>query len=57
MIETVKFLVKNSVADRKGATALEYALIASAVAAVVLGGFKAFFGNVTAFLGKISFTN
>ena len=55
MIETVKFLIKNGVADRKGATALEYALIASAVAAIVLGAFRVFFGGLSTFLGGITY--
>ncbi len=55
MIETVKFLIKNGVADRKGATALEYALIASAVAAIVLGAFRVFFGGLSTFLGQITY--
>lgn len=57
MIETVKFLIKNGVADRKGATALEYALIASAVAAIVLGAFQVFFRGLSGFLAGISYTN
>ena len=51
MIDTVKFMVKSAVADRKGATALEYALIASAAAAVILGAFSLFFNRISTFLG------
>ena len=56
MINSMKTMIKGAVADRKGATALEYALIASAVAAVILGAFKAFFGNISTFLTGITFT-
>lgn len=55
MIDTVKFLAKNAIADRKGATALEYALIASAVAAIVLGAFRVFFNGLSGFLAGISY--
>ena len=56
MLDIIKFWAKAAVADRKGATALEYALIASAVAAVILGAFKAFFGGLSGFLAGISYT-
>ena len=49
MFEMIK-LAGKAAADRKGATALEYALIASALAAVTLIGFKAFFEKINAFL-------
>ena len=56
MIENAKFWAKVAVADRKGATAIEYALIAAAAAAVVLIGFQAFFNRITSYLNAISFT-
>ncbi|GAA0581842.1 hypothetical protein GCM10009416_20380 [Craurococcus roseus] len=55
MINTVKSCVQSAAADRKGATAIEYALIAAAAAAVILVGFRAFFDRIIAFLGGISF--
>ena len=55
-IKTIKFWAKVAVADRKGATALEYALIAGALAAVTLAGFKVFFTQINDFLKNISFT-
>jgi Flp pilus assembly pilin Flp len=48
MIKSMTALVKN---DRKGVTALEYALIASAAAAVILGAFSLFFNRISTFLG------
>lgn len=56
MIETIKFWAKAVVADRKGATALEYALIASALATVTLAGFSAFFSKISTFMENISLT-
>lgn len=56
MIDNAKFWAKVAVTDRKGATAIEYALIAAAAAAVVLIGFKAFFDKITSFLMAIDFT-
>ncbi len=56
MFDTLKFMTKAAAADRKGATALEYALIAGALAAVTLAGFKTFFAGINTFIGAISFT-
>ena len=56
MIDTMKSMIKGAAADRKGATALEYALIASALAAVTLIGFTTFFNGINASLAGISFT-
>jgi Flp pilus assembly pilin Flp len=56
MLDIIKFWAKAAVADRKGATALEYALIASAVAAVILGAFRLFFGNLSTFLAGITYS-
>ena len=55
-LKTVKFMIKAATTDRKGATALEYALIAGALAAVTLAGFKVFFENINTFLQGIKFT-
>ncbi len=57
MVDTLKFMIKGAVADRKGATALEYALIASALAAVTLIGFTTFFERINKFLADIKFTS
>ena len=48
LIKAATLLLKN---DRKGVTALEYALIASAAAAVILGAFSLFFNRISTFLG------
>jgi Flp pilus assembly pilin Flp len=54
-IKTIKFWAKVAVADRKGATALEYALIAAAVAAATMGGFTLFIGRINTFLQNLKF--
>lgn len=54
MLDTAKFMIKGAIANRKGATALEYALIAGALAAVTLAGFKAFFSKINTFLNGIA---
>lgn len=56
MIDTVKFWAKATAGDRKGATAIEYALIAAAAAAVILVGFRTFFNRILTFLADISFS-
>lgn len=59
MMKSFVTLVKNEAAlvkaDRKGVTALEYALIAAAAAAVILGAYQGLFGKLEAFLEKINF--
>ena len=55
MIEFIKFWAKAAIADRKGATALEYALIAAAVAAATMGGFTLFIGRINTFLQNLKF--
>ncbi len=49
-------MIKSAAADRKGVTALEYALIASALAAVTLVGFNTFFTKINGILDAIKFT-
>jgi Flp pilus assembly pilin Flp len=53
MIKSMTALVKN---DRKGVTALEYALIAAAAAAVILGAYQGLFSRLNTFLGGITFS-
>jgi Flp pilus assembly pilin Flp len=55
-IATFKSLVKGAVADRKGATALEYALIAAAVVTIVIAAFRLMFGRLSTYLGTINFS-
>ena len=50
----IKFAAKAAAGDRKGVTALEYALIA-AVVAVVIGAYRSMFGNLATFTNGISF--
>jgi Flp pilus assembly pilin Flp len=52
-IENFK-LLRALVTDRKGVTALEYALIAGVLATVVLVGFDTFGRALTAALGNIA---
>ena len=54
--ETIKMIAKAAAADRKGATALEYALIAAAIAIGVMAAYRSMFGRLTGFLDNISFT-
>ena len=56
MFDLIKFATKAAVADRKGVTALEYALIAAAVVAVVIVAYKAMFGKLSTFMTGISFS-
>ena len=53
--KTVQFWTKAVFANRKGATAVEYALIAAAAAAVVGIGFNAFFDKIRDYLNAINF--
>jgi Flp pilus assembly pilin Flp len=55
MTALIVSMTKQAIADRKGVTALEYALIASAVAALLLVGFNAFFTRIVTFLQNIGF--
>jgi Flp pilus assembly pilin Flp len=45
----------RALAERKGATSLEYALLAASLAAAVMVGFNAFFSRFGGFLAGISF--
>lgn len=51
--KTVQFWAKAAAGDRKGATAVEYALIAAAAAALIGVGFRAFYSTLSAFVGAI----
>ena len=53
---TVKMIAKAAAADRKGATALEYALIAAAVALGVMVAYRAMFTRLSDFINTIKFT-
>ena len=58
MFDLVKFAVqttKTAVADRKGVTALEYALIAAAVVTLVMVGYKTLFTNLKGYVSGIAF--
>ena len=53
--EAMKSAIGVAFSDRRGVTALEYALIASALAAVVIAGFRAYFGRISTLLTGITF--
>ena len=48
-------LTNRALTDRKGVTALEYALIAAAVVTVVMIAYNAMFGKLNTFINGISF--
>ena len=52
----IKTIAKAAAADRKGATALEYALIAAAVAIGVMAAYRAMFDRLSEFINTIKFT-
>lgn len=56
MFDLVKFASKAVAADRKGVTALEYALIAAAVVTVVIVAYRAMFGRLSTFMTGINFS-
>lgn len=43
----IRSTMRGLSSDKKAVTALEYALIASVIAVVLIGGFKSFFGSVS----------
>lgn len=53
---TVKMIAKAAAGDRKGATALEYALIAAAIAIGVMAAYRSMFNKLTDMLNGINFT-
>ena len=55
-IATLKFMVKSAVADRMGATALEYALIAAAVVTIVIAAFRLMFERLSTYVGTVNFS-
>ena len=56
MFDLVKFASKAVATDRKGVTALEYALIAAAVVTVVIVAYRLMFGRLSTFMGTITFS-
>ena len=55
-LTTLNFMIKGAVADREGATALEYALIAAAVVTIVIAAFRLMFGRLSTYVGTINFS-
>ncbi len=56
MFDMIKFATKAAAADRKGITALEYALIAAAVVSVVIAAYNVMFGKLQTFIQSVTFT-
>ena len=55
MFDVAKFAAKAAIADRKGVTALEYALIAAAVVSIVLVAYNTMFNSLKSYVTGISF--
>lgn len=55
MTAMIKSAAARAMNDRKGVTALEYALIAAAVVSVVLVAYSAMFNRLGSFVNGISF--
>ena len=53
MINLAYRMTKQAIADRKGVTALEYALVASAIAAVVIAAFGGFGAKIKGVLEAV----
>ncbi len=56
MTAMIKTLAAGALQDRKGVTALEYALIAAAIVSVVLVAYNAMFGKLKTFVEAVSFS-
>jgi Flp pilus assembly pilin Flp len=56
MTALIKTLATGALQDRKGVTALEYALIAAAVVSVVLVAYNTMFGKLETFINSVSFS-
>ena len=56
MVRSIAMLARGAVADRKGATALEYALIAGGLSVATLGGFRVFFNGINGFISNVTFS-
>jgi len=55
MFEMIKFASKAAISDKKGVTALEYALIAAAVVSIVLVAYNTMFNSLNSYITAISF--
>lgn len=55
MTAMIKSAAARAMTDRKGVTALEYALIAAAVVTIVLVAYKSMFGTLATYINTISF--
>ena len=53
MFDMIKFAIKAAATDRKGVTALEYTVIASAIIVVCIGGFQLIGTNLNTVLGTV----
>ena len=53
-IESLRYDVTKALADRKGATAIEYGLIAAGIAVVIIGAVKLLGNNLTNMFNNVS---
>ncbi len=56
MFDLVKFATKAALADRKGVTAMEYALIAALVTTVAIAAYRTMFGKLKTYIEGITFS-
>ena len=50
----IRSTMRGLSSDKKAVTALEYALIASVIAVVLIGGFNVFFSSVSGTMSKVA---
>ncbi len=50
----IRSTMRGLSSDKKAVTALEYALIASVIAVVLIGGFKTFFNTVSTTMNNVA---
>ena len=56
MFDMIKFATKAAVGDRKGVTAIEYALIAAVVAGAVIIAYRGMFGRLVGMIEGVTFS-
>ena len=56
MFDMIKFATKAAVGDRKGVTAIEYALIAAVVAGAVIIAYRGMFTRLVTMINGVEFS-
>ena len=56
MFDMIKFATKAAVGDRKGVTAIEYALIAAVVAGAVIIAYRGMFAKLVTMINGVNFS-